>query len=140
MTAPVQSERERIARELQIAIVGKGTCWGMTHPDRANELLAAADWIIARQQEREGPLVRCLEMVSRGHEYSEARESCSCHKCEAWRVLARYRALDAPPQRSLAEVAADIVAERSRAVGGGLALNDLLDELAAALARADWKE
>lgn len=129
MTAPVQSERERIARELQIAIVGKGACWGMTHPDRANELLAAADWIIARQQEREGPLVEALESIGYWPKDKSLRFGVDAH--DAREALAAYRAIDAPPQRTVE----DVLREWNDRAGplearAALAVR-LLDELAA---------
>lgn len=86
--------------------------------------------------------MRCLEMVSRGHEFSEARESCSCHKCESWRILRNYRALDAPPQRTVEQIAAELAEHwqsvRHNRIDGPL--TDKLDELSAALERAKRKE
>lgn len=95
--------------------------------------LRVADFILARQAEREGPLVEALERVATAgrYEVSQTIEQL------ASAVLARYRALDPPPQRTLAEVAADVAALRERFVLEADRVRPLLDELADALERAN---
>ena len=135
MEGKQQSRREALAKRVY------GMCWPqeagwptwcVAHEVAQRRAESVADFIIAEQERREVPLVRCLETVSRGHEFSEARESCSCHKCEAWRVLRNFRALVSPPQRTVEQIAADLKDWRKMPC---TSVDALMDELAAALKR-----
>lgn len=131
MTAPArESARERIARELQRAMVGEDCQWERTYDERRAHYRNGADYILAERDKRERPLVEAVEAALGylAERRSGEAESTLRH------YLARYRALDAPAPRSLAEVAADIVARRT-VCAGNVIDRELMDELAAALAR-----
>lgn len=129
MSKEQDAKREALALELSRR-------FALTHSARP-----IADFILAREAEREGPLVAAMElanaMAKDGHAFAAAMYLES--------ALIRYRALDAPPQRTLAEVAKDVVGDRvpirpHRDDDRYAAVSDaLLDELAEALKREEGK-
>ena len=128
MEGKQQSRREALAKCAKDAFAAalsdtsKSSCWE-----------GVADFIIAEQERREGPLVEVLETIS--------RDCVFWPKGSADAALAAHRALDAPPppQRTVEEINHDIQRLRTRSLESG-PFRSLLDELDAALARESGKE
>lgn len=131
MSKEQDAKREALASRVARA-VWTASLFDVAKPAR-EAAYKAADFILAREAERERPLVEALE-------YGMTRLA-YLGDVVAVPVMARavnsYRALDAPPQRTLAEVAKDVVGMRHHILpDGGKAL---LDELAEALKREEGK-
>ena len=124
MTPAQQSRREALAKRVrELRGYRSMEPWGA---------LTVADWIIAEQERREGPLVEMLASVQ-----NYGSDEMGALKARVLKTLAAYRALDAPPQRTLE----DVLREWNDRAGplearAALAVR-LLDELAAALKRAE---
>lgn len=119
--APDAAAREKLAKAAHAAFDAalgdhtKASCWD-----------GVADFILARQREREGPLLERLNEDQRAFRYH------GLHYPGVAATLARHAALDAPPPRTVEQIAADVVANRKHGYEKFIAV---LDELAAALAR-----
>lgn len=112
--------------------------------------LTVADFIIAEQERREGPLVKAIEealdfLDAAAHDLKnssltdEDRASCSkivmAHFSSIKAAIDAFHAIDAPPpppQRTVEQIAADLKGWRKMTC---TAVDALMDELAAALRR-----
>ena len=140
-----QSRREALAKRVY------GMCWPQeagwptwcgAHEVAQRRAESVADFIIAEQERREGPLVKAAEVLAKqgANHYGPYHVVVSEDALVALRAaLAAYRALDAPPppQRTVEQVAADLKDWRKMPC---TSVDALMDELAAALARESGKE
>lgn len=137
MTPAQQSRREALAK------VVYGACWPQETgwPDwcGADQVAqrraeAVADFIIAEQERREGPLVKAAEVLAKqgANHYGPYHVVVSEDALVALRAaLAAYRAIDAPPQRTVEDVLREWN-DRAGSLEARAALAvRLLDELAA---------
>lgn len=155
-----QSRREALAKRVY------GMCWPQeagwptwcgAHEVAQRRAESVADFILAEQERREGPLVKCVDealdfLDAAAHDLKNSsltdtdRASCSqivmAHFNLIKAALAAFHAIDAPPQRTVEQIAAD-VEKHSRLYTPGVGEvfkcvpAELLDELAAALKRAE---
>lgn len=138
MSDKQQSRREALAKRVYGAMLGGDMPGGRAFFGLSADVFVAmsravADFIIAEQERREGPLTRALRRIYEGG--GRGAE-------DALATLVAYGRLDAPPQRTVEQIAADVDAQRiaactAHAHGQECALvpKSLMDELAAALRR-----
>ena len=128
MTPAQQARREALAKRVY------GMCWPqeagwptwcVAHEVAQRRAESVADFIIAEQERREGPLTRALRRIYEGG--GRGAE-------DALATLVDYGRLDAPPQRTVEQVAADLKDWRKMPC---TSVDALMDELAAALKRAE---
>lgn len=101
---------------------------------------AVADWILAERAKREGLLVEALDKIRlyRFHHTFIGQVDCANADVAA-DALRAHAALDAPPKRTLREVAWDLAGQGANLYGAWhvVVSKDTLDELRDALERAD---
>lgn len=127
--------KEQDAKREALAQVVCNEAWREATLGCAPNWFAVADFILAREAERERPLVEAAEAlaVQGVNDYGLSHVIVAKREHQALRdALARHRALDAPPQRTLAEVADRVLLDMR-------VPQDVRDELAAALAREEGK-
>lgn len=141
VTAPSTRDREReaLARYVQ-ALRNGDDQWPTVADWSRNGWLRVADYILAERERREGPLVEALTTIRDYGRATPSQAICAV-QYEAEQALAAYRALDAPPVRSLAEVAREIAGRWSAPQQPDVNFYaPLLDELAEAVKRAEGGE
>lgn len=158
-----RSRREALAKRVY------GMCWPQeagwptwcgAHEVAQRRAESVADFILAEQERREGPLVKCVDealdfLDAAAHDLKNSsltdtdRASCSqivmAHFNLIKAALAAFHAIDAPPQRTVEQIAADVVELRPGREFSDMPdmlatfkrLDALTDELAAALKRAE---
>lgn len=129
-----QSRREALAKQVYGAMLGGDmpggrAFFGLSAGVFVAMSRAVADFIIAEQERREGPLVEALESIGYWPKDKSLRFGVDAH--DAREALAAYRAIDAPPQRTVEDVLREWN-DRAGSLEARAALAvRLLDELAA---------
>lgn len=132
-----EGKREALAKAaVRAAWPGAIDPWSQAVPQGC--WLRVADFILAREAKRERPLVEALRDAGVRLQYLGDVVSAP----RVWDAVRRWEALDAPPQRTLAEVAKDVLYKwDDRQIVGvdGKLLAPLMCELAEALKREEGK-